>query len=127
MRLDERSHITAGLTHLDVHVAVLGLQLGGHLAHERIDLAALHSARCPIGVRGTKAESVEGEHLLYSFLTTEPNSVVGLIRPKAMLVILTTPAEVALKLQRRLPDDMLEIVAENARSDQLEDGRLAGS
>jgi putative SOS response-associated peptidase YedK len=28
------------------------------------------------GVRGTKADPVEGEHLLYSFLTTEPNSVV---------------------------------------------------
>ncbi|MFC5485930.1 hypothetical protein [Microvirga aerilata] len=44
-----------------------------------------------------------------------------------MLVILTTPAEVALKLQRRLPDDILEIVAEGARPDELEGGRLAGS
>jgi hypothetical protein len=40
---------------------------------------------------------------------------------------LTAPAEVALKLQRPLPDDMLQIVAEGARSDQLEDGRAAGS
>jgi putative SOS response-associated peptidase YedK len=83
-----------------------------------------------MGVRGTKAEQVEGEHLLYSFLTSEPNGVVGPIHPKAMPVILTTPeeyetwltapAEVALKLQRPLPDDMLEIVAEGARSDQPE-------
>ena len=89
------------------------------------------------GVRGTKAEPVEGEHLLYSFLTSEPNGVVGPIHPKAMLVILTTPedyetwltapADVALKLQRPLPDDMLDIVAEGARSDQPEDGQAAGS
>jgi putative SOS response-associated peptidase YedK len=30
-----------------------------------------------MGVRGTKAEPVEGEHLLYSFLTSEPNGVVN--------------------------------------------------
>ena len=56
-------------------------------------------------------------------------------RSKAMPVILnapeeyetclTAPAEVALKLQWPLPDDMLEIVAEGARSDQPEDGRTA--
>jgi putative SOS response-associated peptidase YedK len=80
------------------------------------------------GVRGTKADPVEGEHLLYSFLTCEPNSVVEPIHPKAMPVILTSPEEYeiwltapveeALKLQRPLPDDMLEIVAEGQRSDQ---------
>jgi len=80
------------------------------------------------GVRGTKADSVEGGHLLYSFLTTEPNSVVKPIYPKAMPVILTTPEEFetwlsapvedALKLQRPLPDDALEIVAEGQKSDQ---------
>jgi len=78
----------------------------------------------------TKAEPVEGEHLLYSFLTSEPNGVVGPIHPKAMPVVLTTPeeyetwltasAEVALKLQRPLSNDMLKIVAEGARSDQPE-------
>jgi putative SOS response-associated peptidase YedK len=45
------------------------------------------------GVRGTKADPVEGEHLLYSFLTSEPNGVVGPIHPKAMSVILTMPEE----------------------------------
>ncbi len=87
------------------------------------------------GVRGTKAEPVEGEHLLYWFLTSEPNGVVGPIHPKAMPVILTTPeeyetwltasADVALKLQRPLPDDLLEIVAEGVRSDKPEDGQTA--
>jgi putative SOS response-associated peptidase YedK len=82
------------------------------------------------GVRGTKADPVEGEHLLYSFLTTEAKGIVEPIHPKAMPVILTTPeeyeiwltapAEEALKLQRPLPDDMLEIVAEGQRSDQPE-------
>ena len=29
------------------------------------------------GTRGTRAEPVEGEHLLFSFLTCEPNALVG--------------------------------------------------
>jgi putative SOS response-associated peptidase YedK len=41
---------------------------------------------------------VEGEHELFGFLTTEPNSVVEAIHPKAMPVILTTTAEVDLWL-----------------------------
>jgi putative SOS response-associated peptidase YedK len=79
------------------------------------------------GVRGTKANPVEGEHLLYSFLTSQPNGVVGLIHPEATPVILTTPEEYdtwltasteeALKLQRPLPEEMLRIVAEGRKSD----------
>jgi putative SOS response-associated peptidase YedK len=79
-------------------------------------------------VRGTKADPVEGEHLLYSFLASEPNGVVEPIHPKAMPVILTTPseydvwlnapAEEALKLQRPLPDEMLQIVAEGSKSNK---------
>ena len=77
--------------------------------------------------RGTKAEPVEGEHLLCSFQTLEPNGIVGPIHPKAMSAILTTPEEYeiwlsapmdeALKLQRPLPDDTLKIAAEGSRSD----------
>jgi putative SOS response-associated peptidase YedK len=54
-------------------------------------------------------------------LRTEANDVVGAIHPKAMPVILRTPADIetwmtapaeeALKLQRPLPNGALEIVA----------------
>ena len=79
------------------------------------------------GTRGTKAAPVEGDHFLYSFLTCPPNGIVGPIHPKAMPVILTTPAEcetwlsapteIALQLQRPLPDDVLRIVARGERQD----------
>jgi putative SOS response-associated peptidase YedK len=79
--------------------------------------------------RGTKANSVEGEHQLFGFLTTDANDVVGAIHPKAMPVILTTadeiehwmtaPAEEALKLQRPLPAGTLEIVAKGEKKDDL--------
>ncbi len=84
------------------------------------------------GKRGTKANPVEGEHQLFGFLTTEPNDVVGAIHPKAMPVILTTPAEIetwmtaptedALKLQRELPDGTLKIVARGERKDEAAQG-----
>src|ERR1700720_1740664 len=45
------------------------------------------------GIRGTKANPVERHNLLYGFLTTEPNSVVAPIHPKAMPVILTKSEE----------------------------------
>ena len=82
------------------------------------------------GTRGTKAQPVEGEHLLYSFLTTEANTVVKPIHAKAMPVILTTPdewdawlrapIEEALQLQRPMPDDALSVVATGARLDELQ-------
>jgi putative SOS response-associated peptidase YedK len=79
------------------------------------------------GTRGPKAHPVEGEHLLYAFLTTEANAVVKPVHPKAMPVILrtadeidrwmTAPTEEALGLQRPLPDDALQIVATGPRKD----------
>ena len=74
------------------------------------------------GVRGTEERASWMDSIeLFGFLTTEPNAVVAPIHPKAMPVILTTPAEVdlwlladapkALELQRPLPDDALRIVA----------------
>lgn len=79
------------------------------------------------GRRGTKANPVEGEHQLFGFLTTEANSEVAAIHPKAMPVILREPAEVetwlgepweeAVKLQRPLPDGTLQIVAQGEKED----------
>lgn len=79
------------------------------------------------GVRGTKANPVEGEHLVFSFLTTDANAEVGAIHPKAMPAILTTgdefdawlgaPMEEALTLQRPLPDGALQVVMRGERED----------
>jgi putative SOS response-associated peptidase YedK len=79
------------------------------------------------GQRGTKSNPVVGDHLLYGFLTTEPNALVEPIHAKAMPVVLTTdeefelwlqgPAEEALKLQRPAPLGLLEIVARGEKMD----------
>ena len=79
------------------------------------------------GVRGPKGAPVADEHQLFGFLTTEANATIAPIHPKAMPVILTTPAEFdhwleqdtlgALALQRPLPDDALRIVAKGEKED----------
>lgn len=77
------------------------------------------------GTRGTKAEPVTGEHRLYGFLTTDANTIVKPIHPKAMPVILTTPEQIdvwmnapwaqAAVLQKPLIESVLKIVARGAR------------
>lgn len=64
---------------------------------------------------------------LFGFLTTDPNAEIGLVHPKAMPVILTTPGECdawltapaaeALELQRPLPDGTLSVVARGQKQD----------
>jgi putative SOS response-associated peptidase YedK len=69
----------------------------------------------------------QGEHLLFAFLTTEPNDVVRPVHAKAMPVMLTVddfdawltaPAEEALALQRPFPSDRLQVVATGERKDE---------
>jgi putative SOS response-associated peptidase YedK len=72
------------------------------------------------GVRGTKKDPVEGDHELYTFLTTSPNALVKPIHSKAMPVMLTSwdacetwlnePIAEAITVQRPLPEEELAIL-----------------
>lgn len=71
------------------------------------------------GLRGTKKEPHDGDHLLYAFLTTDANAVVAPIHSKAMPVCLkiedwdawlTGSVEEAFEMQRPAPDDTLKLV-----------------
>ena len=55
------------------------------------------------GVRGPKSAPVDGQHEVFGFLTTEANAVVAPIHPRAVPVILTTPAEIDLWLLADAP------------------------
>lgn len=68
-----------------------------------------------------------GPLALFAFLTTEPNTEVGRIHPKAMPVILTLveEADVWIRAQweeaqalRPLPDESLKIVARGVKKDE---------
>jgi putative SOS response-associated peptidase YedK len=54
------------------------------------------------GKRGTKSNPFEGEHQLFGSLTTDANAKVGAVHPKAMLVILTQPEQIAMRGSRCL-------------------------
>lgn len=79
------------------------------------------------GKRSTKANPVEGDHTLFSFLTTEPNEEVGEVHEKAMPVLLLSEADrntwmkadvsEALALQKAAPDGTLKVVATGKRED----------
>lgn len=80
------------------------------------------------GVRKAREGEVKADH--YAFLTTERNTELGAVHPKAMPVILRTEDEIemwmnapwdeASTLQLPLPDASLEIVARGVPQDGAE-------
>ncbi len=82
-----------------------------------------------VGPPGTKANQADGDHLLFSFLTTTPNALVAPIHEKAMPVLLldeqdretwlTGTLDDALALQRPAPDDALRVIAIGQKQDGL--------
>jgi putative SOS response-associated peptidase YedK len=83
------------------------------------------------GLRGNE----QGEHLLFSILTTDANEMMQPIHPSAMPVILTgddaetwlsAPREIALELQHPAPEHLLFIVAAGVRKDVAPERVLAG-
>jgi putative SOS response-associated peptidase YedK len=79
------------------------------------------------GARGTKRHPEEGDHFLFSFLTTAPNAEVAPIHPKAMPVLLLNEearetwlngtADEALRLQRPAPTGTVKIVRAGDKED----------
>jgi putative SOS response-associated peptidase YedK len=76
------------------------------------------------GVRGKE----EGEHILFSILTTDANEMMQPIHPAAMPVILNeddaetwlnAPREIAVQLQHPSPESPLSIVATGMRKDTV--------
>ncbi len=78
------------------------------------------------GIRGAKKDPVEGEHELFTFLTTSPNAVVKPVHSKAMPVMLLTSADCetwlnepiadAIALQKPLPEDLVTILPPAAKA-----------
>jgi putative SOS response-associated peptidase YedK len=82
--------------------------------------------------RGVRAKE-EGDHLLFAFLTTEPNDLIRPIHAKAMPVMLTedqigtwleAPEAEALALALPFPSNAMTIVASGPREDS---GALHGN
>jgi putative SOS response-associated peptidase YedK len=84
------------------------------------------------GLRGKE----EREHLLFSILTTDANTMMQPIHPTAMPVILigddmetwlTAPREITLQLQNPALEGLLPIVATGTRKDAVPEALLTGS
>jgi putative SOS response-associated peptidase YedK len=97
-------------------------------------LVRLRGTVDPLAGRARAEECADRGRELFGFLTTEANAIVAPIHSKAMPVILTTTEEFdlwlegetveALKLQRPLPDGMLDIVARGEKEDGAVEAEL---
>ncbi len=61
------------------------------------------------GARGTKKEPVEGDHELFTFLTTAPNALVKPVHSKAMPVMLMNWEQCATWLNEPIADAIAEL------------------
>lgn len=75
------------------------------------------------GTRGTKADPVSGEHLLFSLLTSDPNEVIGRYHDRMPVILpdaesqqawLTAPASSVGDFQKPLASDKLVILSDPA-------------
>lgn len=75
------------------------------------------------GTRGTKAEPVTGDHLVFSFLTSNPNNLLGVYHDRMPAILpdketqaawLSAPANTVHEFQKPVDDDRLVIVSDPA-------------
>lgn len=75
------------------------------------------------GTRGTKADPVTGDHLVYSFLTSNPNNLLGVYHDRMPAILpdrdtqeawLKAPSNTVHEFQKPLADDKLVIVSDPA-------------
>lgn len=93
---------------------------GGHQWFELREGEGAFAGLCTEWTSVRKVKDGETTDLLFGFLTCDPNAEVARVHPKAMPVILTTPAEwnqwladpwdKARTLQRPLPDGALSVI-----------------
>lgn len=75
------------------------------------------------GTRGTKAEPLTGDHLVFSFLTSNPNNLLGVYHDRMPAILpdketqaawLSAPANTVHEFQKPVDDDRLVIVSDPA-------------
>jgi putative SOS response-associated peptidase YedK len=106
-------------------------QAGGNIwfaFDESRPLAFFAGIHVPSWTSVRKVKEGETTNDLYGFFTTDPNTEVATIHPKAMPVILrttdeietwlTAPPDEAMKLQRPLRDGLLVVVAKGPKEDE---------
>jgi putative SOS response-associated peptidase YedK len=71
--------------------------------------------------KGTKAEPVTGDHLLFSFLTSNPNNILGVYHDRMPAIVpdmaspkawLTAPSKTVHEFQKPLDDNQLMMMSD---------------